>query len=123
MYTILLVDLGECYCADVYSDAEIKKLFGESSNVPNKHKKGGQSAARFGRLRENEITQWFKGINEKLKPLDREITLGMSDIYKKRFEKYLSTYNKQKIKRNIKSEYSSLTGIYDAINRLEAKKK
>ena len=54
IYTILVIDLDECYCADVYSDGEIVKRFGEHSSVPNKHKKGGQSAARFARIRENE---------------------------------------------------------------------
>lgn len=122
MYTILVVDYSECYCADVYSDGEIKKLFGDTSLVPNKHKKGGQSAARFQRLRDGEIKQWFKDINEWMKKVDREIIIGISSIYFSTFEKHLSTENSKKLKRRISTGYSGLTGIYDAVNFLEREK-
>ena len=121
VYTILVVDLDECYCADVYSDGEIVKRFGEHSSVPNKHKKGGQSAQRFARIRENEIVHWFKRINEYMKPIKNEIYLGISFVYKKRFLNYLNTDNQNKIKEIRRNEYSGLTGIYQYINKLNEK--
>lgn len=123
VYTILVVDYSECYCANVYSDGEIVKLFGDTSDVPNKHKKGGQSAQRFQRAREGEIKKWFKDINQWMKGVQSEnIILGISSIYYNRFKNHLSTYNQNKIKTNISTGYSGLTGIYDMINTIEKDK-
>jgi len=122
IYTLLIVDLDECYCADVYTDGEIVKRFSEHSAVPHKMKKGGQSAARFARIRDSEITLWFKRVNEYLKKIDSEIYLGINFMYKRRFLSYLSTYNKEKIKEIHKNEYNGLTGIYQFISKLESDK-
>ena len=122
MYQILVLDLEECCFAEVYNDGEIKEIFSHHSEVPHKHRKGGQSAPRFARIRENEITLWYKKINEYLKEVKGEIYVGMSSIYYNRFLKHLSTYNKQKIIKRITSEYSGSTGIYDMLNRLEKEK-
>jgi len=122
VHTILVVDYDCCCCADVYSDGEIKVLFEEHSAVPHKHNKGGQSKDRFRRIRDNEITLWFKRINEYLKPINSDVKLGISSVYKNRFLKTLNTYNKEKIKRVTKTEYSNLSGIYQYINKLENEK-
>ena len=91
VYTILVIDLDECCCADVYSDGEIVPIFQEHSTVTKKHKKGGQSAARFARIRDNEITHWFKRIDEYLKKINDDIKLGVNHVYQKRFIETLST--------------------------------
>jgi peptide subunit release factor 1 (eRF1) len=122
MYTMLIVDLSEAYCAHVYSDGEIKRIFELRSEVPNKHKKGGQSAARFARQRENEITQWFKLINETLKPIKTELYVSITFVYRKRFHNHLTTYNKEKIKQYDRHEYSGITGVYQYISLLEENK-
>lgn len=120
MYCILVVDLDECYCADVYSDGEVNKLFTDVSLVPHKMGVGGQSAHRFAQIRQNEIVLWFKSINEMLKTVnDKDIILGINHVYERRFLSYLNTYNKNKISKIISNEYSGLEGIYDTINRLE----
>jgi len=119
VYQILVLDYDEaCYC-DVYSDGEMDIKWKLHSEVPHKHRKGGQSAARFSRIRDNEITQWFKRINEYMKKLDGKIYLGMSKIYYNRFLKNLSTYNKEKIKVRMNCEYSGVTGVYQMINKIE----
>lgn len=105
------------------SDGEIKKLFSDNSFIDNKHKKGGQSSARFARIRQQQIIQWFKSINEYLKNVNSDnIYLGISFVYKSRFLSYLSTNNEKKIKRIERNEYNGLTGIYQYINKLEAEK-
>ncbi len=119
MYTILVIDYDDCCCADVYSDGEIITRFSAHSEVPHKHRKGGQSAARFQRIRDNEITLWFKRINEYLKKIDTDIHLGISPIYKRRFVNTLSTYNNRKIKIVKNTEYTNISGIYQYINKLE----
>jgi len=119
IYSILVVDLSECTYADIYSDAEIKIIFQDRSDVPNKHHKGGQSAARFARCRDNEITQWFKSINEKLKNVRDEIYLGINSVYQRRFIKTLTTYNQQKIKEVRGTEYTDLSGIFQYMKKLD----
>ena len=119
MYSILVIDLDECYFADVFSDAEVVKLFNDTSMVQHKMGVGGQSAHRFAQNRQNEIVHWFKKVNEMLKQYDRKIILGINHVYEKRFIGYLHTYNKAKIVKVISNEYSGIEGIYDTINRLE----
>lgn len=78
---------------------------------------------RFSRIRDTEITLWFKRINEYMKAISGNIYIGISEIYYKRFFNTLSTYNQQKIKERITCEYSGLTGIYQMVNKLEARRK
>lgn len=118
IYSILVLDLRDCCFADVYTDGEIKVIWNIHSEVPHKHRKGGQSAARFSRIRDNEITLWFKRINEYLKNIDRDFYLGMSRIYYNRFFKTLMTYNQNKIKELYGCGYSDLSGIYQMVNIL-----
>ncbi len=123
MYQILVIDYDDAAYGEVYSDGEIIVKWKAHSEVPHKHHKGGQSAARFQRIRDNEITHWFKRINEYLKTVDGEITVGMSEIYYKRFFKTLNTYNQAKIKERYSIEYSGTTGIYQLVKKIENKKK
>ena len=118
LYTILVLDYGEVTCADVYSDSEVVVLMNKKSNVPGKHKTGGQSAQRMERLRDGEIKLWFKDINRYIMTLDREITLGISTHYYNTFKKHLHTYSKEKIKKQLPCEYSNLSGVYDLINKI-----
>ena len=123
MYQIVLVDFDECYIAKVYSDGEILKLFEDTSLVPHKMGVGGQSALRFQKIRENEIVQWFKSINEQIMKLDGEIILGISSVYYNKFEKCLHTYSKNKIARHMPIECNGLSGIYSLLNTLHREKK
>lgn len=122
MYSILVVDLSECYFADVFSDGEIKKLFSDDSTVPNKQGSGGQSQPRFQATRHNEIVAWFKKIDRMLMEYDRQVILSINWIHYNRFMEYMHTYNKMKIVQHIRGEYSGLCGIYDTINRLDNRK-
>ena len=118
-YIILVIDLHEAYCANIYSDGEIEKIFNINSTIMNKQKQGGQSQRRFERLREGSITEWFKRINEYLKEIEGNIYVGINFVYKERFRKHLSTENKNKIIEFGKTEYSGLSGIYQYKSRLE----
>ena len=120
LYTILVLDLDECCCADVYSDGEIVVLFQDSGFVPHKHRCGGQSAHRFEQLRRNAIVQWFKDINDKLMKIEREIILGISFAYRNQFIDLLHTYNKNKIKEIRKTEYTNISGIYQMVSEIES---
>ncbi len=109
-FVVVIIDLSECYCANIYDDGEIEKIFQINSNVGNKHQQGGQSAQRFSRIREQQITLYFKRINEKLKDIKNNFIVGINFIYKSRFEGHLSTENKNKLIRFETIEYGGLTG-------------
>ena len=74
-FTIVIIDLTETYCANIYDDGEIEKIFRINADVPNKHRQGGQSAHRFERNREQQIIKYFKRVNEKLKKVEKEIII------------------------------------------------
>lgn len=123
IYTILVIDYSECYCANVYSDGEVRKVFEETSFIDNKTRQGGQSAPRYERIRRGQIKKWFKNINQWMKGVDSEdIVLGISNVYYSAFKKHLDTYNTQKIKRQRSTGYSGLSGVYDMVNFLEREK-
>ena len=122
VYRILVIDYDDCCLAEVYTDGEIVTIFNHHSDVPHKHKCGGQSAARFSRIRQEAIKQWFKRINQYLKQIDGEIIVGISPIYKKRFASYLDSYNQQKIKDFRNTEYANISGIYQMVTKLEKEK-
>lgn len=122
MYNILIIDYDEAIYAEVYSDGEIKKVWHETSTVPKKHHKGGQSAPRYARIRELEIVLWFKKLNELMKLDGSDIYLGISNIYYNAFKKKLSTYNLNKIKYQTANEYNGITGVYQMISKLNKQK-
>lgn len=117
-YTVLVVDLSEVYCGKVLSDGSLEKLFEERSLIPSKHRKGGQSASRFARMREGFITHWFKKLNDYLKPVDAPIHVVVNFVYKNRFFSHLSSENKEKIVVFGKCEYSGETGAYQYIRQV-----
>ena len=110
--TILVIDLDEACCANIYTDGDVEKLFHFNSEVPHKHHAGGQSAQRFARIRESAITLYFKKINDKLKNIDVPLKVGINFVYKNRFEESLSTPNKNKIIGYETTEYGGESGVY-----------
>lgn len=119
VYQILAMDYSECAFARVYSDGEIEVIFKDTSLIPSKQDAGGQSAKRFQQNRQNEIVQWFKDIDDKLKAITGCFYVGMSSIYFPKFYDLLSTYNKQKVIKRMSCEYSGITGIYQMVRLLE----
>ena len=108
--------MSETYCANIYEDGEIEKVFQFDSHVPRKHKAGGQSQHRFERDREQAIIQYFNEINVKLKGIQTDIVIAINFIYKNWFENYLSTENKRKIIRYTSTEYGGEIGVYQFRN-------
>ena len=119
MYQIISIDFDDAAFGQVYSDGELVIRWQHHSSVPGKQKCGGQSAKRFANIRRNEIAHWFKRINEYMKLIDGEVYIGMSKIYYKRFLKYLSTYNKEKILDRISCEYAGVNGLYQLVKKLD----
>lgn len=62
-YGVVVLDLNEASIGIVTGTA-VRTVWSEVSGVPNKHKRGGQSAARFERLRDDAINNFFKRVGE-----------------------------------------------------------
>jgi len=117
-FTLFILDLKECYCARVFSDGTFEKVLSDRSFIQNKHRKGGQSASRFQRGRDEAITQWFKKVNTFFDKLEAPIHLVTSFVYKDRVLSHMSNTNKSKILRFGKCQYTGETGTYQYIKQL-----
>jgi len=70
-YLLVAFDSKECTIG-MLEGKQIKTIWHETSEVPGKHNKGGQSKARFQRARQESLKQWYKEIAKKL----QEIVMG-----------------------------------------------
>lgn len=122
VYQILSVDYEEVAFAKVFSDAEIQVVWNDKSCIPKKMKPGGQSSKRFSQNRDNEIVAWFKKINRFLMTVDGEFYIDISDVYYKRFFRYLHNYNKQKVRGQFNTGYAGVNGVYQSVSKLESSK-
>jgi peptide chain release factor subunit 1 len=64
VYGLLVLDRREAYWGFLRGN-RIEPIGGATSTVPGKMRKGGQSAARFGRLREIAINEFYTKIGER----------------------------------------------------------
>jgi peptide chain release factor subunit 1 len=64
VYGLLVLDRREAYWGFLRGN-RIEPMGGATSTVPGKQRKGGQSAARFGRLREIAIHEFYTKIGER----------------------------------------------------------
>lgn len=122
MYQILVFDYNDMCFAKIYSDGEIEVVVEMQGTVFGKTKAGGQSAQRYARTRENQKKEWFKEINEFLMKQEGKFYVGCSQFYYNNFLKELHTYNKEKIIERRNCEYSTVTGIYQMVNKINAEK-
>lgn len=67
-YGLITMDSGYATIATLQGN-RLKILKGMQSQVPKKHKAGGQSAARFGRIRLNKLVEFLKRVAETAKTL------------------------------------------------------
>jgi len=63
VYGLLVLDRREAFWGFLRGN-RIEPMGGANSTVPGKTRKGGQSAARFGRLREIAIAEFYTKIGE-----------------------------------------------------------
>ncbi len=64
VYGLLVLDRREAYWGFLRGN-RIEPIGGATSTVPGKQRKGGQSAARFGRLREIAINEFYTKVGER----------------------------------------------------------
>jgi len=110
-HIICLIDTRECTIARV-SKYSTEIIFKDTSFIPGKHRKGGQSAQRFARNREELIKSWMKDIASVIKGLESlPIILGGPGRTKNKVLDYLGMKDKKKIVAIIGCEYTCYGGI------------
>jgi peptide chain release factor subunit 1 len=71
IYGLLLIDRREC-TVGILRGKTIQKVFYDTSMVPGKHGRGGQSQRRFERLTEEAAKSWLKQCGEKASEIFRQ---------------------------------------------------
>lgn len=103
--------------------AHIEIIHDDTSLVPGKTRKGGQSAARFARVREGLEKDWFKNIAEVVKKefLNNEkitgIILGGPGPAKEEFEGFLLEPLRRKIIAIEGTSYTGTQGLEELVDR------
>ena len=123
VYGLIVLDTKECTIG-LLSGKAIKILKHMESIVPGKFVKGGQSAARFQRVREGLINDWYKKVGEIAKEVFSEyelkgLLIGGPGISKEHFVsgEYLDTELKKKIIGVVDTGYTSEHGIYELVEK------
>lgn len=78
IYGLLLIDRREC-TVGVLRGKQIEMVFYDTSQVPGKHGRGGQSQRRFERLTEIAAEEWYKKMGERASDVFRN-TPGLVGI-------------------------------------------
>ena len=124
IYGLVLIDRREATIA-VLKGKSISIIAKYTSNVPGKFKAGGQSAARFGRLRENAAKEFYDRTGEHMKDAffgDKElkgIIIGGPGPTKHEFIEgdYMTNELKQKIIAVKDVTYTDEYGMHELLNQ------
>lgn len=123
VYGLIVLDTKECTIG-LLSGKNIKVLKHMESIVPGKFIKGGQSAARFQRVREGLINDWYKKIGEIAKELFSEseikgLLIGGPGISKEHFlsGEYLPTDLRKKVIGVVDTGYTSEHALYELVEK------
>ncbi len=123
VYGLLVLDTKECTIG-LLSGKYIKVLKHLESLVPGKFVKGGQSAARFQRVREGLIHDWYKKIGEICKEIFSQqeikgLLVGGPGISKEHFLSgdFLPTELRKKVIGIVDVGYTSEDGLHELVEK------
>lgn len=114
---LIVIDASEA-CIGEISGERINVLWHEESMVPRKHGKGGQSAQRFARGREEALKHWLRKVADKLRAIydGRNTIVGGPGMTKDRFIEELHT-DVQRTVIDVRScGYTSDSGLWELLN-------
>ena len=111
---LIVVDASEACIGEIQGE-RINVLWHEDSMVPKKHHKGGQSAQRFARGREQALKRWLRDVAEKLRLVydGREIIIGGPGMTKDRFVEELHTDVRNAVKDVRSCGYTDENGLWE----------
>jgi peptide chain release factor subunit 1 len=126
IYGLVCLDRSEADIATL-KGKKINPLIHFESIVPGKTRAGGQSSARFARVREGMLNDWLKQVGDAVNKTFREekdligIILGgpgpIKDMFLK--EDYIQTEIKNKIMGTVDTSYTGEHGLQETVERGE----
>lgn len=122
-YAFVVLDLSEATLGTLQGKS-INHIMTISSLVPNKHSKGGQSSARFERLRNDSINEFFKKVGDRITEVFlnlelKGIIIAGPGCTKEDFvgqDKYIHHELKKKIIGIVNCGYTGDYGLKEAVN-------
>lgn len=114
---LVVIDANEACIGEIQGE-RINVIWQDNSMVPKKHSKGGQSAQRFARGREQALKRWLRDVADKLKIIykGREIVVGGPGMTKDRFVEELHTDVKNKVISVRSVGYTNDSGLWELMN-------
>ena len=123
VYGLIVLDTKECTIG-LLSGKNIKVLKHMESIVPGKFIKGGQSAARFQRVREGLINDWYKKVGEVAREVFSQhelkgLLIGGPGVSKEHFLSgdYLSTDMKKLVLGVVDTGYTSEHALHELVEK------
>ncbi len=123
VYGLIVLDTKECTIG-LLSGKNIKMLKHMESIVPGKFIKGGQSAARFQRVREGLINDWYKKIGEIAKELFSQhelkgLLIGGPGVSKEHFlaGEYLPSELRKRVIGVVDTGYTSEHALHELVEK------
>ncbi len=126
VYALISMDKNDAAIA-IMKGTSVKVVSKLSSMIPGKFRAGGQSAARFSRVRDNLTKAWYEEVsmkaNEVLNPIKdlKGIVVGGPSQTKESFlrEEKLNNELKKKVLAVIDTGYAGEDGIKELVNKSE----
>ncbi len=123
VYGLIVLDTKECTIG-LLSGKSVKMLKHMESIVPGKFVKGGQSAARFQRVREGLINDWYKKIGEIAKEVFSQhelkgLLIGGPGVSKEHFlaGEYLPAELRRKVIGVVDTGYTSEHALHELVEK------
>lgn len=120
-YGLVVIDNSGC-AIGILKGKNIECIKERKSIVPGKTRKGGQSAIRFERVRENLARDWYKSVSEDVREIFskydiRGILIGGPGPTKETFLEYLPTDIREKVIAVRDTGYSDEYGLRELVER------
>ena len=121
---MVVIDANEA-CIGVTVGERVDIVWHDTSMVPRKHHKGGQSAQRFARGRDEALKGWLRKVAEKLvdqftrsgNMVDIDIVVGGPGMTKDRFVKELPGYVYENVSAIKNCGYTDENGLWELLGK------
>lgn len=117
-YLLIVIDANEATIGT--TDGEhIRVLWSDTSFVPRKHDKGGQSERRFERGREEALKHWLRKVLEIVLQYhdNRQLIVGGPGMTKDAFVKEMPDWLAQRIIRTTSVGYTTENGLWELMGK------
>ena len=113
-YLIVVIDANEASIGKTNNE-RIEVIWSDTSIVPRKHSKGGQSKNRFQRGRQEALKGWLRKVRNILIDIhsDEQIIVGGPGMTKDKFIKQLPIWMQENIVETRSAGYTNENGLWE----------